>query len=267
MSDVLIEADHLHKRYGERDVVQQVSLRVHAGEIVTLIGPNGAGKTTVLKMLLGLEKADSGSIHRLPKLRVGYMPQRFEIDPALPLDVASFLGLYMPDRRRLMDVVHLVGIEPLMQMAVQQLSGGEWRRVLLARAMLRKPQLLILDEPMAGVDVSGQAELYRLIENLVEQTGCGVLMVSHDLHVVMASTHQVICLNGHVCCEGKPSQLGSNPEFIRLFGPDMAKRLALYSHHHDHAHSLHGVVLELDTDEYPDDGCCGHGHHHGMHHE
>ncbi len=261
MSDVLIEADNLHKRYGEREVVQQVSLRVRGGEIVTLIGPNGAGKTTVLKMLLGLERPDSGAITRASRLRIGYMPQRFEIDPALPLDVASFLGLYMSDRKRLHEVMYMVGIEAFMGQAVQQLSGGEWRRVLLARACLRKPHLLILDEPMAGVDVSGQAELYRLIEKLVEQTGCGVLMVSHDLHVVMASTHQVICLNQHICCEGKPQQLGDNPEFIRMFGADTAKRLALYSHHHDHAHDLHGeVLLELDSDEYPDDGCCGHVH-------
>lgn len=210
---------------------------------MTLIGPNGAGKTTLLRVLLGLEQPDSGSIIFSPGVEIGYMPQQFSLDPALPLSVRDFLELYHPDAARVEEVAEQLRIVLLLSERVHGLSGGEWRRILLARAILRKPKMLVLDEPMAGVDVSGQAELYRLIESLVDDYGCGVLMVSHDLHVVMASTHHVVCLNHHVCCEGKPQQLGGDPAFKEVFGEEMASRLALYTHRHDHDHNLHGDVV------------------------
>lgn len=195
-------------------------------------------------MLLGLESYDKGEIKRKHNLEIGYMPQHFNLDPALPLSVYGFLELYHNDVKRIEEVAKMTRIESLLSGRMHKLSGGEWRRVLLARAVLRKPDLLILDEPMSGVDVSGQVELYRLIEALAHNYGCGVLMVSHDLHVVMASTHHVICFNHHICCEGKPQQLGGDPAFRAVFGDDMTSRLAFYMHHHDHDHNLHGDVVK-----------------------
>lgn len=224
-------------------VVEHVSLQLRKGEIITVIGPNGAGKSTVLKMLLGLETPDYGDLIRPDGVRIGYLPQNMAVHPTMPLNVKGFLTLYAPNVARVAALSERFAIDNLHDKPVEALSGGEWRRVLLARAMLRQPDLLVLDEPLAGVDVNGQAELYRLIEDVVQAEGCGVLMVSHDLHVVMASTHHVICLNHHVCCEGEPSQLGENPAFINLFGKEMAQRLALYSHTHDHTHDLHGNVI------------------------
>ena len=244
MSAFLIESKLLHKSYGDQRVVNDVSLAIKAGEIVTMIGPNGAGKTTLLRMLLGLESPDGGTITRKSNLEIGYMPQHFNLDPALPLSVHGFLELYHSDLKRIEEVAQMTRITQLLAGRMHRLSGGEWRRVLLARAVLRRPELLILDEPMSGVDVSGQVELYRLIETLAKEHHCGVLMVSHDLHVVMASTHHVICLNHHICCEGKPQQLGDDPAFRDVFGEDMASRLALYMHHHDHDHNLHGDVVK-----------------------
>lgn len=226
-------------------MIHNVSLGVRAGEIVTLIGPNGAGKTTLLRVLLGLENPDSGQIIRAQELRIGYMPQHIQLHEALPLTVEGFLQLYNENSSlNLPDYAGQFAIDSLLAQPVQHLSGGEWRRVLLARAMLRQPNLLVLDEPLAGVDVSGQTALYRLIEEVVKEQGCGVLMVSHDLHLVMASTHHVICLNHHICCEGEPHKIGGDPAFTALFGQEMANRLALYTHSHDHAHDLHGNVIE-----------------------
>jgi len=244
MTAFLIQSKHLHKSYGDTNVISDVSMTVQAGEIVTVIGPNGAGKTTLLRILLGLEQPDRGTIHCKERLEIGYVPQQFRIDPAMPLLVRGFLQLYHPSMVRVTEVAQWMRIDALLEQWMHKLSGGELRRVLLARAMLRKPELSILDEPMSGVDVSGQSELYQLIEMLVKQQHCGVLMVSHDLHVVMASTHHVICLNHHICCEGKPQQLGGDPAFHAVFGEAMASRLALYTHHHDHAHNLHGDVVK-----------------------
>lgn len=234
-------------------MIHNVSMAVRAGEIVTLIGPNGAGKTTLLKLLLGLEMRDSGDIIRASELRIGYMPQNLVIHPSMPLTVKGFLRLYADDSSLLLKpIAEQFAIESLLNQPVQNLSGGEWRRVLLARAMLKGPNLLVLDEPLAGVDISGQTALYQLIEDVVKQQGCGVLMVSHDLHLVMASTHHVICLNHHICCEGEPHQIGGNPAFAAMFGQEMADRLALYTHTHDHTHDLHGDVVHT-----------GEGHDHG----
>ncbi|MDX1593171.1 MAG: zinc ABC transporter ATP-binding protein ZnuC [Gammaproteobacteria bacterium] len=231
-------------------LLDSVDLVVHAGEIVTLIGPNGAGKTTLVRLLLGLDAPDRGRVERRPGLRVGYLPQRLAVDPVLPLDVGRLLTLTRSapetDRRR---VLREVGVPHLLHSPVQRLSGGEMQRVLLARALLGDPDLLVLDEPTQGIDFNGQVELYRLVEGLRDRRGCGVLMVSHDLHLVMAATDRVLCLNRHVCCHGEPESVRAHPEYQALFGPRIAADLAVYAHHHDHAHALSGEVAEEHREE------------------
>jgi zinc transport system ATP-binding protein len=253
MPELLIGARGLDKGFGGRSILAGVDIAVHRGEIVTLIGPNGAGKTTLLRILLGLAEPDAGAVERKPDLRLGYMPQRVEIDPLLPLPVRRFLELGRPaDGGALVAALEEVNALHVLDSPVQAISGGELRRVLLARALLRDPELLVLDEPVQGVDVIGQGDLFRLIVSLRERRGCGVLMVSHDLHLVMAATDTVLCLNGHVCCTGHPETVRSHPEYIALFGPRDADALALYTHRHDHVHDADGRVVHLHR---------GHDHH------
>lgn len=243
MKEALIKLDNISVQFAGERVLQNVQLEVDAGEIVTLIGPNGAGKTTLVRCVLGLLKPDIGSVWRKPKLRIGYMPQKLQVDATLPLSVLRFLRLVPGvNRATASSALAEVGAERLIDSPLQSISGGELQRVLLARALLREPQLLVLDEPVQGVDVAGQAELYRLITTLRDRHGCGVLMVSHDLHLVMSTTDQVICLNRHVCCSGHPEQVSGDPAFVELFGMD-ARSLAIYQHHHDHNHDLHGAVI------------------------
>ncbi|WP_417312942.1 zinc ABC transporter ATP-binding protein ZnuC [Ectopseudomonas khazarica] len=244
MSDALIQLQGVAVGFNGQAVLDDVQLSVRPGEIVTLIGPNGAGKTTLVRVVLGLLQPDRGKVRRAPRLRIGYMPQKLHVDATLPLSVLRFLRLVPGvDRKRALAALAEVGAEQVIDSPLQSISGGEMQRVLLARALLREPQLLVLDEPVQGVDVAGQAELYRLISQLRERYGCGVLMVSHDLHLVMSATDQVVCLNRHVCCSGHPEQVSGDPAFIELFGQD-AKSLAVYHHHHDHDHDLHGGVVK-----------------------
>ncbi len=249
MTKTLIEAREIDYAAGGRLILGDVSAKIAAGEIVTLIGPNGAGKTTLVRVMLGLVRPDKGTIIRRPGLRVGYMPQKLHLDPSLPLTVDGFLRLGIPRSRRGRGrreaLLAEVGAQTLKDSPIQDISGGELRRVMLARALLRDPGVLVLDEPVQGVDVSGQAELYHLIGRIRDQRGCGVLMVSHDLHLVMAATDRVVCLNRHVCCAGHPSAVSRHPEFISLFGPGIAGELAIYHHDQDHDH---------DHDHYHD-GC------------
>lgn len=243
MSEALIRLDGVGVEFAGNSVLQGVQLALTAGEIVTLIGPNGAGKTTLVRVVLGLLKPHAGSIWRRERLRIGYMPQKLHVEPTLPLSVLRFLRLVPGvDRARAEAALAEVGAAQVIDSPLQKISGGELQRVLLARALLRRPELLVLDEPVQGVDVAGQAELYRLIGKLRDRYGCGVLMVSHDLHLVMSATDQVVCLNRHVCCHGHPEQVSGDPAFVELFGQD-AKSLAIYHHHHDHSHDLHGAVV------------------------
>lgn len=235
---MLISATDLSLRAGAAEILSRVDFTIAAGEIVTLIGPNGSGKTSLLKALLGLVPA-KGVIARKPGLRIGYVPQNFPRDRSLPITVGRFLRLFAPPAA-VDTALGRVGIGELRARQLSALSGGELARVLLARAIATKPQLLILDEPLAGVDVAGEAALYHLIAELRGEIGCGVLLVSHDLHVVMAQADRVICLNGHVCCEGKAEQVVKDPAFAALFGPRVAGELALYAHRHDHVHASTG---------------------------
>ncbi len=263
--DTLIEASHLHMELGGREILRDVSLTVRRGEVVTLIGPNGAGKSTLVRILLGLLKPARGTVTRAPNLRIGYMPQLMSVDRDMPMTVWRFLklsGVSTPDR--LTEVLEEVGASYTANQAVQDLSGGEFQRVLLARALLRKPDLLVLDEPVRSVDVTGQAELYDLIGQLRYRYGCGVLMVSHDLHLVMAATDVVICLNQHVCCAGSPESVSRHPEYFAMFGPSVAPSLAVYTHAHDHSHDAAGHILPEGTEH--DHAAHGHGHDHSRDH-
>ncbi|MGE0117270.1 MAG: zinc ABC transporter ATP-binding protein ZnuC [Dongiaceae bacterium] len=241
----LLRLADIRLRIGRTEILSHVDLTVAPGEIVTLIGPNGAGKTTLVRIALGLLRPDHGTVALRPGARIGYMPQKFQLDETLPLTARRFLSLSPgaagDDIRR---VAEETGIDHLLAHPLGGLSGGEVQRTLLARALLRQPELLVLDEPVRGVDVGGQLELYDLIARLRRQRGCGVLMVSHDLHLVMAATDRVVCLNRHVCCAGKPEAVSSHPEYLALFGALPAERIAVYSHRHDHRHDLHGEVVE-----------------------
>ncbi len=229
-----------------RSILSGVDLDVRKSEIVTIIGPNGAGKSTLVKIVLGIVKPDSGTILKQQDLRIGYVPQRFEADPGIPMTVARFMGLGgTADAPAIARALRELGVEHTARQQITQLSGGETQRVLIARALLRRPDLLVLDEPASGVDYAGEAELYDLIGTLRDARGLGVLLVSHDLHVVMAKSDRVLCLNGHVCCSGRPEAVAKNSEYLRLFGPDAARSLALYHHHHDHRHDVTGAALPL----------------------
>jgi len=257
LQEPLIEAQDVSVRFGAHTVLTGASVTVRAGEIVTLIGPNGAGETSLVRALLGLVKPDQGSVSRKKGLRIGYMPQRLSVDGSLPLTVGRFLKLGANKKDVDVDAALAgAGGGHVMGAPMQGISGGELQRVMLARALLREPDLLVLDEPVQGVDITGQAELYRLIQNIRKRRGVGVLMVSHDLHVVMAKTDHVICLNRHVCCAGHPEAVSRHPEFVALFGSDIASTLAVYAHDHDHAHDLEGHVI---SDGHVHGERCDHG--------
>ncbi len=230
-----------------RDILAGVDLEVERGEIVTIVGPNGGGKTTLLKVVLGILVPDRGVTSRAAGMKIGYVPQRLAIDRTMPLPVHRLMTLTARfGTAEIATALDLTGVAHLIDADVATLSGGELQRVLLARSILGDPDLLVLDEPVQGVDFAGEVALYNMIAAIREQRGCAILLVSHDLHVVMAATDRVICLNGHVCCAGVPHEVAENPEYVRLFGPRASGAVALYHHHHDHAHTLHGDVV---TDE------------------
>ena len=253
MSKLLLKLETIHKAFGSKPVIDNVSLSLHQGEITTLIGPNGAGKSTLAKIILGLIKPDSGLRKTNPDIRIGYMPQKITIDPTLPISTLRFLQLANASQTACHEVLKSMNIGHLAKTPIQNLSGGELQRALLARAILRKPNLLVLDEPVQGVDIKGQNALYLMINSLAKSLNCAVLMVSHDLHLVMSATDQVICLNRHICCQGHPEQVTQDPAFIDIFG----HTTAIYSHHHDHDHNLHGEILDETTHAHGDD--CDHG--------
>jgi len=243
----LISLDRLSVSYGGNTVLSGVNLSIEPGEIVTVVGPNGSGKSTLLRSVIGALKPTGGAVRRAPGLRLGYVPQKLHIDPTLPLTVRRFLSL--PVRvsgARASEALEQAGAGDLAARQMSGLSGGQFQRVLLARALLSNPQLLILDEATQGLDQPGSAAFYQRIEKVRQELGCAVLMVSHELHVVMAASDRVICLNGHVCCEGAPEHVASAPEYRALFGTGTQGALALYRHEHNHSH----------------DHDCTHNHHH-----
>ena len=243
---LLVEVAGIDLELGGNPVLSGVALTASEGEIVTLIGPNGSGKSTLVRVVLGLIEPDRGTVYLRPGTRIGYMPQRVVVDEMLPLTVGRFLALGVPAAgARPSAVLAEVGAAGLARRPIQRLSGGEMQRVLLARALLREPDLLVLDEPVQGVDVTGQGELFELITRIRDRRGLGVLMVSHDLHLVMASTDTVVCLNHHVCCTGRPEAVSRHPEYLALFGPLAERGLAVYTHQHDHRHAVSGEAAPL----------------------
>jgi zinc transport system ATP-binding protein len=243
MTEPLVQAKSISLTIGNRHILQAVDISLGSGEIVTVIGPNGAGKTTLVRVILGLTKPSAGTIKHKAGIRIGYMPQRLHVDPNLPITVERFLQLANRSKQAIKSALDEVGTSHLVNSPLQQISGGELQRVLLARALLRDPQLLVLDEPVQGVDIAGQTELYQLISTIRDRHQCGVLMVSHDLHLVMAQTDTVVCLNHHVCCQGHPEQVSNDPAYLELFGVGNTASLAVYQHHHDHDHDIHGDVI------------------------
>ena len=240
-AEPLIEAQGLAVRYGAAPtVLHDINFSIYPGEIVNIVGPNGSGKSTFLRSLLGMIEPAQGLVRRAPGLRVGYLPQRLHLEPALPLTVRRFLTLRqkMP-RDAIAALLERVGVPGLEEQAMTTLSGGQFQRVLLARALAGKPQLLALDEPTQGLDQPGIAGFYKLIDAVRHEIGCAVLSVSHDLHVVMSASDRVVCINGHICCEGAPSVVSAAPEYRALFGLGTGGALALYQHNHDHGHD-HG---------------------------
>lgn len=228
-------------RRNDRLVLDHVDITVGRGEIVTLIGPNGAGKSTLVRAILGLERLDAGRIKRASDLTVAYLPQRYQLDPTLPLSVRRLLTLtHSASDDRLKAVLDELSIGNLIDTSALRLSGGELQRVMLARALLRDANLLVLDEPTQNVDATGALEIYDLLARRRATTGCSILLVSHDLHVVMAATDRVYCVNAHICCSGKPEDVGRDRAFTALFGRAAAKTLAPYTHHHDHVHAPDG---------------------------
>lgn len=235
----LLRGENLGVRFGGAEVLRSVSLRLEPGEIVTVVGPNGSGKSTLLRALLGIQALSSGSVTRREGLRLGYVPQRLAIDKTLPMTARRFMSL--PKRctdAEAAAVLTRCGVAAVASRQLVDLSGGQLQRVLLARALLNSPDLLVLDEPTQGLDQPGEAAFYRLIEEVRRETGAAVLLVSHDLHVVMAASDRVICLNGHICCEGAPHVVSNAPEYRALFGLGTQGALALYRHDHDHNHGI-----------------------------
>ena len=233
----LVEISNLDIRLGSNTVLHDVEMRVEPGEIITIVGPNGSGKTTLLKAIIGAIKPSAGWVKKSSGLRIGYVPQRLHIDATLPITVRRFLSLprSVPDSIA-QDALTTAGVKDLGMQQMTGLSGGQFQRVLLARALLGRPQLLLLDEATQGLDQPGSAAFYRQIETVRQHLDCAVLMVSHELHVVMAASDRVICLNGHICCHGAPGQVATAPEYRALFGSGSQGALALYQHEHTHSH-------------------------------
>ncbi|BBB23674.1 zinc transport system ATP-binding protein [Isorropodon fossajaponicum endosymbiont JTNG4] len=237
MSEALISVNHISLSHHGKKVLDDVSFELKTGEFITLIGPNGAGKSSLIKILLGLTTPDNGKIKKSKHIRLGYTPQKFIPNEFIPISVIDFLKLNQKiNAQFLIDTATLTGIETLLHLSLKNLSGGEMQRVLLARALLAKPNVLILDEPAQNLDVNGQMSLYKLIQDIHKQQNCAVLMVSHDLHRVMKESTQVLCLYHHICCMGQPEAILKDAQFNDLFADQMDELMATYEHHHNHEH-------------------------------
>ena len=240
--NILVKLNNVGFQQNGKWLVKGVSLEVEKGKIVTLIGPNGSGKSTTAKIALGIYKNIEGNVEKFTN-NVGYVPQKISIDWTLPLRVKDFMVLTDNIKDELIDeALSLTGVIHLKEKNLGNLSGGEFQRVLLARAISKKPELLVLDEPVQGVDFTGEIALYELIKKISEKLNCGILLISHDLHTVMSATDHVVCLNGHVCCSGSPKDVARNNEYKALFGEQASQTLSVYEHKHDHEHSIDGKI-------------------------
>ena len=241
-NNILVKLKDVGLKRNDKWLVKGVSLVVEKSKIITLIGPNGSGKSTTAKIALGLHKNIEGEVQKLTD-KIGYVPQKISIDWTLPLRVKDFMLLTDDLNDKLIDeALTLTGVDHLKNKNLGNLSGGEFQRVLLARAISKKPELLVLDEPVQGVDFTGEIALYKLIKKISENLNCGILLISHDLHTVMSATDHVVCLNGHVCCSGSPLDVAKNKEYKALFGEQASQTLSIYEHKHDHVHSSDGEI-------------------------
>ena len=241
-NNILVKLKNAGYQLNNKFLVEGVSLEVQKGRIVTLIGPNGSGKSTTAKIALGIYKKIDGEVEKYTD-KVGYVPQKISIDWTLPIRVNDFMLLTDDiSEDQINEALSLTGVIHLKNKSLGNLSGGEFQRVLLARAISKKPDLLVLDEPVQGVDFTGEIALYQLIKKIAEELNCGILLISHDLHTVMSATDHVVCLNGHVCCSGSPSDVAHNQEYKTLFGEQASKTLAIYEHKHDHVHTNEGDI-------------------------
>ena len=241
-NNILVKLNEVGFQQNKKWLVKGVSLQVERGKIVTLIGPNGSGKSTTAKIALGIYKNIEGKVEKFTN-NIGYVPQKISIDWTLPLRVKDFMLLTDNLKDDALDeALTLTGVKHLKDKNLGNLSGGEFQRVLLARAISKKPELLVLDEPVQGVDFTGEIALYELIKKISEKLNCGILLISHDLHTVMTATDHVVCLNGHVCCSGSPKDVARNNEYKALFGEQASQTLSVYEHKHDHEHSNDGEI-------------------------
>ncbi len=237
---MLIDISKLEVKYGSKKVLQNINLSLNANEIVTIVGPNGSGKTTLFKAIIGSVPLSKGKISIKPNLRIGYVPQQLKVDQTLPITVERFLKLATRNNNDIEKMIAFFGSENIFKEQINSLSGGQMQRVLLARALVNEPEILLLDEATRGLDQPGIAAFYRKIENISKETNCAVLMISHDLHVVMRASDRVICVNGHICCQGTPENVATSPEYQTLFGSNIDGSFALYRHKHDHNHDVMG---------------------------
>jgi zinc transport system ATP-binding protein len=239
---LLVKLENAGVQRTSKWLVKGISLEVSQGQIVTLIGPNGSGKTTTAKMILNIMSVDEGQITRNTN-KMAYVPQKINIDWTMPLRVIDFMKITNNlNNNQVLESLTTTGVDKLLYNQIHNLSGGEFQRVLIARAIAKKPDLLVLDEPVQGVDYNGEIALYNLIKKISVNLNCGILLISHDMHFVMSTTDHVVCLNGHICCSGTPSSVVKNPEYIKLFGEHNSETLSYYQHHHDHSHDNDGSV-------------------------
>ncbi len=233
----LISVAGLRVDIAGKTVLRDIEFSINTGEIVTIVGPNGSGKTTLLRVLIGALRPSTGKVKRKSGISFGYVPQKLHLDTTVPMSVERFLSLpHIHTRDEANKLLEQVGVSGINDRLMTDLSGGQFQRILLARALLGNPELLLLDEATRGLDQSGIAAFYRLIEKIRSSLHCAVLMISHQLHVVMEASDRVICINGHICCQGTPRSVSVAPEYLNLFGKDARGALALYNHVHDHDH-------------------------------
>ena len=241
---LLVKLENAGVHRSSKWLVRGISFEINQGQILTLIGPNGSGKTTTAKMILKILNTDEGLVTGNAK-KMAYVPQKISIDWTMPLRVIDFMKLTSNlNNHQINESLTMTGVDKLLYNQINSLSGGEFQRVLIARAIAKKPDLLVLDEPVQGVDFNGEIALYNLIKEISISLNCGILLISHDMHFVMSTTNHVICLNGHICCSGTPGSVVKNPEYIKLFGEHNSETLSYYQHNHDHSHNHDGSVAD-----------------------